>query len=101
MNIPEDMAALLEALQAEIPVLNSAGDVHLQIGRMELNCLIAALQLALRHPHYPEASKLIVTQVTKQLIEAAFEDFPVHLEMFRKGFDQRYDDHRLNPDFRN
>lgn len=89
---PPAKQALLRAYNRELKSLESAPPVSLEIGRMELVCLISALQLALRHPRYNGASSKVVRDVIRQIEESAFEGFPATKAVIKRGWDRAYDD---------
>jgi hypothetical protein len=92
MNAPQDKPELLAAYEAEYDALCAAEPVTFQIGRAELVCLIAAVQLAFRHPRYTGASSAIVRDIIRQMADRGFEGFPAARTVIERGWDPRYDD---------
>lgn len=91
MNPPNDNAQLLAKMTAELQRLEREPDVHLVIARPELFCLIAAVQLALRHPRYTGPSRDVTDQAVRRIATFAFANCPACLELIRRGFDPHFD----------
>jgi len=89
---PPDKPALLAAYQVELPKLQASEPVVFEIGRIELACLIAAVQLACRHPRYPRTSRRIVEDTIRQMAAGAYANFPAAQALIDRGWDQAYDD---------
>jgi hypothetical protein len=64
------------------------GNLKLEIGRVEMFCLIGAIQLACRHPQYTGPSRQLVEQVVRRISLA----FPSSARnAIEKGWDTQYD----------
>ena len=92
MSEPADKEALLAACEAEGPMLKACIPLEMHIGRVELMCMVSALQLALRHPHFPPHNRRIVEDIARKMIKYGFADFPATQSVLERGWDPAYDD---------
>ncbi len=64
--------------------------VHLNITRWQAYCLIAQVQLALRHPGNTGASRPVVEQIAREL-EQLFSDSPTLAGLLKRGWRKEFD----------
>lgn len=79
----ETVAAAVRRWQNEPPL-------QLPLGRWEAYCLIAVIQLALRHPALGEAVTVAITRVGRRL-QPMVADTPELAEIIRRGWDKAFD----------
>lgn len=69
-----------------------SGDrVELNIALGTLDAMIASLQLALRHPHFPPSIRERMLDFIRQTIGTVAPHHPVVAEAWRRGNDPTYD----------
>ena len=64
--------------------------VHLNMTRWQAYCLVAQVQLALRHPENTGASRPVVEGIAREL-EQLFSDRPLMADLLKRGWRKEFD----------
>jgi hypothetical protein len=73
---------------AECMEANRSRPLNIEIGYMEMVCLIGAIQLACRHPGYTGPSRDVTEQIVRQIIE---QFPPLTRAILKEGWDPAHD----------
>ena len=87
LTTPEFQSGLRE-LRAVMQ--DQTSSIHLDLTRWQAYCLIAQLQLALRHPGNTGMSRPVVEQIAHDL-ESVFSDSPILSRLLRMGWRERFE----------
>lgn len=83
--------ALIANFGAELKALGEQGEIEVRMTPLDLWMVLCALQLALRHPKYPETSAKIVDGIARQIQDRVASTGAL-AEMARRGWLREYDE---------